>query len=253
MLRAAETRPPLLVGFFDEVGRITLRVSRAVRDVPTWRPVLLDQMVVLGVNSVPIAIFLAVFTGNVLALLASYNFTNTVPLYLVGSLVGKTIMMELAPVLTGMALAGRVGASIAAELGTMRVTEQVDALETLSYDPIAYLAVPRVFAATLMFPVVTALAMLVGVFSGWVASTFILQLPAQEFVRGLRQFYQFKDIWYGLVKAASFGTAVALTGCIQGFASSGGAAGVGAAATRAVVLGCMAILVLDAFWAVVLL
>ena len=166
MPRAAETRPPHPAGFLDEVGRITIRVSRAVRDVPTWRPVLLDQMVVLGVNSVPIAIFLAVFTGIVLALLASYIFTNTVPLYLVGSLVGKTTMMELAPVLTGMALAGRVGASIAAELGTMRVTEQVDALETLSYDPIAYLAVPRVLAATLMFPVVTALAMLVGVFSG---------------------------------------------------------------------------------------
>ena len=253
MLRAAETRPPLPAGFFDEVGRITLRVSRAVRDVRTWRPVLLDQMVVLGVDSVPIAIFLAVFTGIVLALLASYIFTNTVPLYLVGSLVGKTVMMELAPVLTGMALAGRVGANIAAELGTMKVTEQVDALETLSYDPLAYLAVPRVLAATLMFPVVTAFAMLVGVFSGWLASTFILELPAQEFVRGLRQFYQFKDIWYGLVKSASFGAAVALMGCLKGLSSEGGAAGVGAAATRAVVLGCVAILVLDAFWAVVLL
>lgn len=170
-------------GFFSQVGRITLRVWRAVRDVRTWRPELLDQMVVLGVGSVPIAIFIAVFTGIVLALLASYIFTNTVPLYLVGSLVGKTVMMELAPVLTGMALAGRVGANIAAELGTMRVTEQVDALETLSYDPLAYLAVPRVLAATLMFPVVTAFAMVVGVGSGWLASTFILGSPAQEFSR----------------------------------------------------------------------
>ena len=211
------------------------------------------ELVGLAVRSVPIAAFIAVFTGLVLALLASYIFTNTVPLYLVGALVGKTIMMELAPVLTGMALAGRVGANIAAELGTMRVTDQVDALETLSYDPIAFLAVPRVLAATLMFPVVTAFAMLIGVSSGWVASRLILDLPTQEFVRGLRQFYQFKDIWFGLVKASSFGCAVALMGCIKGLGSSGGAAGVGEAATRAVVLGCEAILALDAFWAVVLL
>ena len=240
-------------GFFAQVGRRTMQVLRALRDVPSWRSQLLEQLVGLGVRSVPIAVFIAVFTGIVLALLASYIFTNTVPLYLVGALVGKTIMMELAPVLTGMALAGRVGANIAAELGTMRVTDQVDALETLSYDPIAFLAVPRVLAATLMFPVVTAFAMLIGVSSGWVASRLILDLPTQEFVRGLRQFYQFKDIWFGLVKASSFGCAVALMGCIKGLGSSGGAAGVGEAATRAVVLGCEAILVLDAFWALVLL
>ncbi len=253
MLRAAETRPPLVVGFFDEVGRITLRVSRAVSDVRTWRPVLLDQMVVLGVGSVPIAIFLAVFTGIVLALLASYIFTNTVPLYLVGSLVGKTVMMELAPVLTGMALAGRVGANIAAELGTMKVTEQVDALETLSYDPLAYLAVPRVLAATLMFPVVTAFAMAVGVWSGWITAVNLLDLSTPEFFKGLKLFYRFKDIWFGLVKSASFGAAIALTGSLRSLATRGGAEGVGAATTRAVVLGCEAILVLDAFWALVLL
>ncbi len=253
MTLAAEVRLSGMQDVFGQVGRGTLRVARALRDVPAWRSQLLDQFVILGVKSVPIAIFIAVFTGIVLALLASYIFTNTVPLYLVGALVGKTIMMELAPVLTGMALAGRVGANIAAELGTMKVTEQVDALETLSYDPIAYLAVPRVMASTAMFPVVTAFAMLVGVASGWMASRLILDLPTQEFVRGLRQFYLFKDIWFGLVKAASFGFAVALMGCIKGLTSEGGAAGVGAAATRAVVLGCEAILVLDAFWAVVLL
>ena len=117
----------------------------------------------LGVDSVPIALFIAVFTGIVLALLSKYIFTGAVPIYFVGTLVGKAIMLELGPVLTGMALAGRVGANIAAELGTMRVTEQVDALETLAYDKYAYLVVPRVLAGTLMFPVVTALAMALGV------------------------------------------------------------------------------------------
>ncbi len=162
-------------------------------------------------------------------------------------------MMELGPVLTGMALAGRVGANIAAELGTMRVTEQVDALETLAYDPKSYLVVPRVLAATVMFPVVTSFAMAVGVASGWVTSINLLELSTPEFLKGLRLFYQFKDIWFGLVKSASFGAAVALLGCIEGLRTAGGAEGVGRSATRAVVLGCEAILVLDAFWAVVLL
>src|SRR5919205_382013 len=123
-----------------------------------------------GVDSLPIALLIATFTGIVLALLASYSFTGAVPLYFVGTLVEKTMTLELAPVLTGLALAGRVGANIAAELGTMRVTEQVDALETLSYDPHSYLVVPRVLAATLMFPLVVGLAMAVGVLSGWITS-----------------------------------------------------------------------------------
>ena len=115
-------------------------------DVRTWLPLLASQMRILGVDSVPIALFIAVFTGIVLSLLSSYIFTGAVPLYFVGALVGKTVMMELGPVLTGMALAGRVGASIAAELGTMKVTEQVDALETMAVNPVQYLLVPRVIA-----------------------------------------------------------------------------------------------------------
>jgi phospholipid/cholesterol/gamma-HCH transport system permease protein len=240
-------------GFVAHVGRRSLETARALADVRTWGPLLAVQMRRLGVDSVPITLFIAVFTGIVLALLSSYIFTGTVPLYFVGALVGKTIMMELGPVLTGMALAGRVGASIAAELGTMKVTEQVDALETLAYDRNAYLIVPRVLAATLMFPVVTAFAMAVGVGAGWVTSINLLDLSTPEFLKGLKQFYRFKDIWFGLVKSASFGGAVALMGCLRGLSAQGGAEGVGQATTRAVVLGCEAILVLDAFWALVLL
>ena len=228
-------------------------MGRALAEVPTWRPLLLPQMRRLGVDSLPIAIFIATFTGIVLALLSSYIFTGSIPLYYVGALVGKTVMMELGPVLTGMALAGRVGANIAAELGTMRVTEQVDALETLAYDKYAYLVVPRVLAATVMFPVVTSFAMAVGVLSGWITAINLLDLSTPEFLKGLRLFYQFKDIWFGLVKSASFGAAVALMGSLEGLNTGGGAEGVGRATTRAVVLGCEAILVLDAFWALVLL
>ena len=239
-------------GFVAYVGRRTLETGRALADVRTWAPLLVVQMRRLGVDSVPIALFIAVFTGIVLSLLSSYIFTGTVPLYFVGALVGKTVMMELGPVLTGMALAGRVGASIAAEIGTMKVTEQVDALETLAYDRYSYLVVPRVLAA-LMFPVITAFAMAVGVGSGWITSINLLDLSTPEFLKGLKQFYRFKDIWFGLVKSASFGAAVALMGCLRGLDATAGAEGVGRSTTRAVVLGCEAILVLDAFWALVLL
>jgi phospholipid/cholesterol/gamma-HCH transport system permease protein len=241
------------LGFIRRTGRWAVDASRALGMPRTWAPLLLDQMRRLGVDSIPIALFLAVFTGIVLALLASYIFTGAVPLYFVGALVSKTVMMELGPVLTGMALAGRVGASIAAELGTMKVTEQVDALETLAVDVHAYLVVPRVLAATLMFPVVTAMAVSVGVVSGWITSVNLLDLSTPEFFKGVRQFYQFKDVWFGLVKSASFGCAIALMGALTGLRTQHGAEGVGQATTRAVVLGCEAILVLDAFWALVLL
>lgn len=232
-------------------GRFVGDTVVAARDVRTWWPEATLHARQLGVRSLPIALYIAVFTGIVLALLASYSFTGAVPLYFVGTLVEKTITMELAPVLTGLALAGRVGANIAAELGTMRVTEQVDALETLAFDPQAYLVVPRVLAGTVMFPVVVGLAMVVGVAAGWLASVLLLGLSSEEFVKGLRLFFTGFDVRYGLVKAASFGTAVTWIGCMQGLSARGGAQGVGRAATTAVVYSAVMILVLDAFWAVV--
>jgi phospholipid/cholesterol/gamma-HCH transport system permease protein len=132
----------------------------------------------------------------------------------------------------------------------MRVTEQIDALETLCYDPIPYLVVPRVFAGGLMFPVVVAASMVVAVASGWVASVLLLHMSTPEFMKGFRLFFNTFDVEYGLVKSASFGVAVTLIGCRRGLGPKGGAVGVGRAATRAVVYSAMLILVLDAFWAV---
>jgi phospholipid/cholesterol/gamma-HCH transport system permease protein len=232
-------------------GRFIGDTLVATRDVPTWWPRVTLHARALGVRSLPISLYIALFTGIVLSLLASYSFTGAVPLYFVGTLVEKTITMELAPVLTGLALAGRVGANIAAELGTMKVTEQVDALETLAYDPQAYLVVPRVLAGTIMFPVVVGLAMVVGVTAGWIASILLLGISTEEFLKGLRLFFTPFDVRYGLVKAASFGTAVTWIGCMQGLAARGGAQGVGRAATSAVVYSAVTILVLDAFWAVI--
>jgi len=225
--------------------------ARGGRDVRTWLPEMVFQARRLGVDSLPIGMFIALFTGIVLALLASYSFTGAVPLYFVGTLVEKTITMELAPVLTGLALAGRVGANIAAELGTMKVTEQIDALETLAYDPFAFLVLPRVLAGAIMFPIVVAAAMITGLAAGWIASVLLLELSSSEFIKGVRLYFDTFDVRYGLVKSASFGLAVTLIGCARGLTARGGAQGVGTAATSAVVYSAVAILVLDAFWAVV--
>ncbi|MBI4544885.1 MAG: ABC transporter permease [Gemmatimonadetes bacterium] len=238
---------------FGRFGQFVAAVGRALRDTATWARLLVLQMARLGVDSLPIALFISAFTGIVLALQASYTFTGAVPLYFVGVLVGKTMILELGPVLTGLALAGRVGANIAAEIGTMKVTEQVDALETLAYDPAAYLVIPRVLAGIVMFPVVVAFADAMGILAGWITAINLLDLSTPEFVRGLRLFFVPFDVRYSLIKAASFGLAVTTIGCYFGFQTSGGAEGVGRSTTRSVVASSMLILVLDAFWAVVLL
>jgi phospholipid/cholesterol/gamma-HCH transport system permease protein len=238
---------------FGRFGLFSRNLAHAVPDVDTWGRLLVLQMARLGVASLPIALFIAGFTGIVLALQASYTFTGTVPNYFVGVLVGKTVILELGPVLTGLALAGRVGANIAAELGTMRVTEQIDALETLAYNPMAYLVVPRVLAGMLMFPIVVAFANTMGILGGWVSALNLLDMSSAEFVRGLRLFFEPFDVRYSLIKAASFGLAVTTIGSFFGYMTSGGAEAVGRSTTQAVVVSSMLILVLDAFWAVTLL
>ena len=234
-------------------GILTGQTALAVKQVDVWGRLLIQQMARVGVDSVPIALFIAGFTGIVLSLQASYTFTGAIPLYFVGVLVGKTMMLELGPVLTGLALSGRVGASIAAELGTMRVTEQVDALETMAYPPVAYLILPRVIAGIIMFPMVTALATGAGIVAGWITALELLDMSTAEFVNGLTLFFQPFDVAFAFVKATSFGFVVTSIGCYFGFHARGGAEGVGTNTTRAVVASSMVILVLDAFWAVVLL
>ena len=243
-------------GFIEAAGRggqFLGDMVAALPDVATWGRPALVQMRRVGVDSLPVALFIAAFTGVVLALQASYTFTGAVPMYFVGTLVGKSMMLELGPMLVGLALAGRVGASMAAELGTMRVTEQVDALETLAYNPQSYLVVPRVVAGTAMFPAVVALSILVGIVTGWLTSLVLLKLTTPEFVKGLRLFYEFKDSWFGLFKSATFGFTITFVGCAVGLTTRGGAEGVGRSTTQAEVYSAVFILMLDAFWAAVLL
>jgi len=240
----------------SNVGRgslLAVDAGRSLRRVDIWGPLLVPQMVTIGVASIPLALFIAAFTGIVLAIQASYTFVGTVPLYFVGALVGKTIILELGPVLTGLALSGRVGASNASEIATMRVTEQIDALESLAYDPIAYLVVPRILAGTLMFPVVISFAIAMGIAAGWLTSIFLLDLATPQFVRGLRLFFDSYDVQFALFKSATFGTTVTSVGAYFGYTCTGGARGVGRATTRSVVVASMILLVLDAFWAATLL
>ena len=253
VIQAIGRRSVQAVESVGRVGHFILDTVRALPDIATWAGPAIVQMRRIGVDSIPVTLFIAAFTGVVLALQASYTFTGTVPLYFVGTLVGKTMMLELGPVLAGLALAGRVGASMAAELGTMKVTEQVDALETLAYDPQSYLVVPRVFAGTVMFPMIIAFAIAIGIVTGWLTSLILLDLSTPDFLKGLKLFYRFKDTWFGLFKSATFGATITLVGCIVGLSTRGGAEGVGKSTTRAVVYSAVLILLLDAFWAVLLL
>lgn len=250
---------PRLVGRWflnatSHVGRVTMLLAdlvRSLNEVRIWVPRMFTEAWNIGVGSLFIVLLISGFAGGVTALQARYQFTGTIPIYYLAGVIVESIVLELGPVLTGLILAGRIGARYAAELGTMRVTEQIDALETLSYDPYAYLVVPRVIAGTVMFPIVVGLAMVVGVAAGWAASIVLLDLSSPDFVKGLRLFFTAFDIRYGLVKSASFGAAVTLIGCMTGMRADGGAQGVGQAATRAVVYSAITILVLDAFWATV--
>lgn len=240
-------------GHLGRFGRFIAEAMRALPDISTWAGRLSEQMARIGVASLPIALFIAAFTGIVIALQASYTFTGAMPLYFVGVLVGKTMIIELGPVLTGLALAGRVGANIAAEIGTMKVTEQVDALETLAYDPLAYLAVPRIIAGIVMFPIIVAFADACGILFGWITAINLLDMSSAEFVRGLRLLFVPFDVWFSLIKAASFGFVVTAVGSFFGFGTRRGAEAVGRSTTGAVVVASMIILVLDAFWAAALL
>ncbi len=234
-------------------GYLAAQAVQTLRHVDIWGPRFVPLLIAIGVASIPIALFILAFTGVVLAIQASYTFTGTVPLYFVGALIGKTVILELGPVLTGLALSGRVGASIASELGTMRVTEQIDALEALAYDPVAYLVVPRVLAGMIMFPIITVFSTALGIAAGWATALAMLDMSTPEFVRGLRLFFDNYDVQFALIKAWSFGLVVTGVGCFFGFHTTGGAKGVGQATTRSVVVGSMIILVLDAFWAATLL
>lgn len=247
-LVGAQTVGRRVVESLEETGRVFIFFVSVFKAFPGfWRKghLVLEQMVAMGIESLPLVFVTSIFTGAVAAVQAAYQFQDYVPMRYLGSVIGKSVVIELGPVLTALVVAGRVGASIAAELGTMRVTEQIDALETIGISPIRYLAVPRMVAGMVMLPVVTIFADFLAIVGAYVVAYISLNVPTNTFMEGLRLFFHLRDIFGGLVKSFFFGIVIATMGCYFGFHAEGGAEGVGRATTRAVVSSCLSILVLD--------
>ncbi|HEV2562645.1 MAG TPA: ABC transporter permease [Rhizomicrobium sp.] len=228
----------VVLAFFEETGKLSLftwsTLTGLLRPPFFWR-LIGQQMARIGYFSLPVVGLTAFFTGGVLALqiyigASRYGAETFVPVVV---LVGIT--RELGPVIAGLMVAGRVAAAIAAEIGTMRVTEQIDALTTLSTNPIKYLVVPRLLAAVITMPILVFIADSIGVFGGYVAATQSLGFNGAVYLKNTVDALAYRDVSSGLIKAAVFGFIIALMGCYNGFNSKGGAQGVGEATTSAVV------------------
>ena len=240
---------------FRKVGAWTYfmrDIGRAMSEPATYVPETIRQMKNIGVDSLPLTVIVAGFIGSVIALQTRYQMFPGVQLSLVGLATRQMVILELGPLLTGLVLAGRVGARMAAEIGTMRVTEQIDALETLAYDPIAFLVVPRLFAAIIMLPVLVVFADSIGVASGYAMGVYATGISATDFKDGLRLGFGTFQVVYSLLKATMFGAAIAFFSAYEGYIAEAGAEGVGQSTANAVVITSVAILVLDALTAVLL-
>lgn len=234
------------IGFLAATGRITMfaavSVSHCVRP-PFYYRLIGRQMIDIGYYSLPVVGLTTLFAGMVLALQSYTGFARFSAEGAIPSVVVLSITRELGPVLAGLMIAGRIGASMAAELGTMRVTEQIDALETLSTNPYKYLIAPRLIAGVTMLPLLVLVGDIIGVFGGYVVSVYKLGFNASAYLQNTWTFLEPMDVVSGLVKASVFGFMVSLMGCYHGYSSRGGAQGVGAATTNAVVSASILILV----------
>ncbi|MEW6510668.1 MAG: ABC transporter permease [Bacteroidota bacterium] len=260
---SSKRQPP----FFAHIGRVALAsfehlgsyaglvwwVLRTLRYGREYARNILPQMVQIGNDSIPIVVFVSTFVGMVTAVQSAYQLYDWIPRTVVGGLVIKSVLLELTPLLTALVLAGKVGATITAELGTMRVTEQIDALEAMGYDSIAFLVTPRVLSGVVMFPVLVVFGDLVAVIGGLFGASVVAHVPGVAFVTGLKDAFATWDAVFGLIKATIFGYAITSIACYQGYVVQGGSAGVGKATMSTVVLTCLTVVVLDFVLASVLL
>jgi phospholipid/cholesterol/gamma-HCH transport system permease protein len=242
-------------GWFVDVGRITIMWRDIVRAMVQKRPafgLIVDQMDAIGVGSLGLVLVVSLFTGAVAAVQAAYQFSNVVPLKYIGAVILRSVIIELGPVLTALVVGGRVGAAMAAELGTMKVTEQIDAMRAMGVNPVRYLIIPRVAGATVMLPVIVIFADAIAIFGGFVVAVLAIGLAPGTYVSALKDYFYVKDLMSGLIKAVFFGNIIGTMGCYFGFATEGGAEGVGLATTRAVVASCVLVLITDYLLASVL-
>jgi phospholipid/cholesterol/gamma-HCH transport system permease protein len=231
-----------------EFGRVSIMLVESI--LLAFRPpfklnYIFKQMEFIGVHSVFIVILTGIFTGMVLALQSYYGFRKFGSEGLVGATVALSMTRELGPVLTSLMVTGRAGSAMAAELGTMRVTEQIDALTVMALNPIKYLVTPRVIAAFLMLPLLTVIADFVGIVGGYLVGVKLLGINEGAYIDKMIKFVELNDIYNGLVKAAVFGIILSIVSCYKGFYTKGGAEGVGRSTTEAVVASSVTILVTD--------
>lgn len=252
------------MNFIERIGAVVFGTSRHVRDVlillsetAYWIAVgpfrkkfpkpegIYSQMVFAGVESLIIVFFVAFFTGIVIAMQSAYQLARFGANIYVAPMVSIGIARELGPVLTALVVAGRVGAAIAAELGTMKVTEQIEALETMALNPVRYLVVPRFLALLIMLPCLTIFADIIGIFGGFLVGVFNLHLNPYRYITFSFQFMLWKDFWTGIIKSAVFGIIIAMIGCYMGLRTKGGAEGVGKSTTLSVVTSFILIILFD--------
>ncbi|NUN49121.1 MAG: ABC transporter permease [Candidatus Brocadiae bacterium] len=234
-------------------GGVFLLLLETIRSLfGRWprRRVLVDQFFLIGVRSMPVILTTGLFTGMVLAVQSFNQFRRVNITSMVGAVVGVSMVKELGPVLTGLMLAGRVGAAITAEVGTMTVTEQVDALRSLATNPVRWLVLPRVLACVLLTPFLTLMADLIGIAGGTFICVNVLNVEWAFHYANLLDWLTVWDISVGCAKSSCFGLLIALVASYKGFNTEPGAAGVGKAATEAVVTSCILILVSDFFLSV---
>ena len=246
----------LILGGLAHVGRLSLLVAELFRGLAQWRiwvPRTFTEAANIGAGSLFIVLLIAGFAGAVTAFQAGYQWQTSLPVYVLGTLIVSTIVLELGPVLIGLVLAGRIGARYAAELGTMRVTEQIDALESLGRSPASHLIIPRVLAALIMLPVLTIFADFMAVLAGWWSVKQVLPVTDEDFTYGAQYFWRPFDGYYSLIKAFFFGGAIGLISCYMGFNTQQGAEGVGKSTTTAVVASSVMILILNTLLAKILL
>ncbi|MFN4087661.1 MAG: MlaE family ABC transporter permease [Alphaproteobacteria bacterium] len=232
--------------FLQTAGRLSLFALSAVSHIfrPPWYPrQIVRQLVDIGYYSLPVVALTTLFSGMVLALQSYTGFARFSAEGAVANVVVLSMTRELAPVLAGLMVAGRIGASMAAEIGTMRVTEQIDALTTLATNPFKYLVAPRILAGVTMLPLLVLVGDIIGVLGGYLVAIYKLGFNPSAYIRQTLEFVEFIDVFSGLVKAAAFGFIVTLMGCYHGYHSRGGAQGVGVATTNAVVSAAILILV----------
>jgi phospholipid/cholesterol/gamma-HCH transport system permease protein len=241
----------------EKTSQYALLIYEALRsayDLKTYWNNLLNELVKIGYESVPIVLLTSVFTGIVLALQTSYQLkVSFVPKSVIGAIVSESIILEIAVVIMSLVLAGKIGARIATELGAMRMSEQIDALESMGLNSVTFLVAPRVLAGLIMFPVLYIFAAVTGIAGGMAAGAVSGSVSPSLFMEGARQYFFTRDVIIGLIKALVFGFVITSIACYKGYYARGGAEGVGDSTTQTAVLGCIYVLVADFVLSAILL